>query len=545
MNVTWQSLTQPFSDSPLVPFPRILAQAASPAPDMMQEFKRYSSQFGPLAINLLGAIAILIVGWIVAAIAASFTRKLLKRTDVDNRLVGWVRGNQQGTQPNVEKWASLAVFWVILIIAIVAFLNALQLTAVAEPLKNFLNQIFIYLPKLVAALVLLGIAWLLATLAKAAVIHSSQSLGLDRGLGEAAEGTPPENQFLLSETLGKALYWFVFLFFLPLILGVLDLQGPLQPVQNLLDELLAALPKILKALMIGAIGWFIARTVRTVVANLLSAAGTDRLGTKLGLSRSAAGQSLSGLVGTIVYVLILIPTAIASLDALQVEAISAPAVSMLNQMLNAIPSIFTAALVLGIAYVISQFVAELVKNLLTSIGFNNLFAWLGLTATPEEPTATEAAESTSTRRSWTPSEIVAVAAQVGILLFATVAATNILNIPAITQIMAGLLVIFSQIVVGLLVFAVGLYLANLAFNLINRSGSKESQFLGQAARIAIVALVSAMALQQMGIASNIVNLAFGLLLGAIAVAIALAFGLGGREIAAEKIREWLSSFRQD
>jgi hypothetical protein len=137
MNVTWQSLTQPFSDSPLVPFPRILAQAASPAPDMMQEFKRYSSQFGPLAINLLGAIAILIVGWIVAAIAASFTRKLLKRTDVDNRLVGWVRGNQQGTQPNVEKWASLAVFWVILIIAIVAFLNALQLTAVAEPLKNF------------------------------------------------------------------------------------------------------------------------------------------------------------------------------------------------------------------------------------------------------------------------------------------------------------------------------------------------------------------------------------------------------------------------
>jgi hypothetical protein len=48
----------------------------------------------------------------------------------------------------------------------------------------------------------------------------------------------------------------------------------------------------------------------------------------------------------------------------------------------------------------------------------------------------------------------------------------------------------------------------------------------------------------MGVATDIVNLAFGLLLGAIAVAIALAFGLGGREIAAEQVRSWLNSFRQ-
>jgi hypothetical protein len=52
-----------------------------------------------------------------------------------------------------------------------------------------------------------------------------------------------------------------------------------------------------------------------------------------------------------------------------------------------------------------------------------------------------------------------------------------------------------------------------------------------------------MALQQLGIAPDIINLAFGLLLGGIAVAIALAFGLGGRDIAAEQIREWLNSFK--
>ena len=53
-----------------------------------------------------------------------------------------------------------------------------------------------------------------------------------------------------------------------------------------------------------------------------------------------------------------------------------------------------------------------------------------------------------------------------------------------------------------------------------------------------------MALQQMGVATDIVNLAFGLLLGAIAVAIAIAFGLGGRDVAGDQLREWLGAFKQ-
>jgi hypothetical protein len=52
-----------------------------------------------------------------------------------------------------------------------------------------------------------------------------------------------------------------------------------------------------------------------------------------------------------------------------------------------------------------------------------------------------------------------------------------------------------------------------------------------------------MALRQMGLASEIINLAFGLLIGAIAVAVALAFGLGGREIAARELSGWVESVK--
>lgn len=508
-------------------------------------------------IALAGGILILIIGWLVAAIAAAVTRGLLKRTDLDNRLSNLMTpGQRSNTGSVIEKWLPSVVFWIIFIIAVVAFLDALQLTTVSQPLNNFLNQIFAFLPRLGAAALLIVVAWLVATIARALVIRAAGSFGLDQRLSQADPNTPPdaapEGQFLLSETLGNALYWFVFLFFLPLILGVLNLRGPLEPVQNLLNDFLAALPRIVEAVIIGLIGWFIARIVRGIVTNLLVAAGTDRLGSRVGLRPTTAGSSLSGIIGTVVYVLILIPTAIAALDALEIEAISAPATAMLNQILQAIPQIFTAVLILVVAYVIGQFIADLITNVLRSFGFDNIFSWIGLRPTtppPVDPSATvlqpdqPLPPATSTTRS--PSEIVGIIAWVGVMLFAVVAATNILNIPALTAIVSGLILVFGRVLVGLVVFAVGLYLANLAYTLTTSSGGRQARVLGQTARIAIIALASAMALQQMGVATNIVNLAFGLLLGAIAVAIALAFGLGGRDVAAEQLREWLASFRQN
>ncbi|MFQ3617046.1 MAG: mechanosensitive ion channel [Cyanobacteriota bacterium] len=543
-----------------------------------------NTQLGSFLPSLLGAILILIAGWVLAAIAASITKRILLRTNLDNRLGAAFLPAGTTARPSVEQWGAALVFWVIMTFAIVAFLNALRLDVVSQPLNNFLQQIFSYLPRLGGAAILVALAWVLASLVKVLVTRGLARFGLDEKLNVAAKEAEAgmvdpdgasgeveagvvdasrqpvaESPFLLSETLGNVLYWFVFLFFLPLILDVLQLQGPLQPVQTLLNDFLVILPRILSAIAIGAAGWFIAQIVRNIVTNLLRAARVDRLGTQFGLSRAQGALSLSGLIGTLVYVLILIPTAIAALQALGIRAISDPAIAMLNDILTALPRIFTAAVLLIVFYVIGRFIADLVTNLLTSFGFNNVFEWMGLPrqtvatvvpppsgpthdATPGgEPTVVQPA-ATLPRR--TPSEIVGILALVGIMLFAAVAAAEVLQFQQLTAIVNGILAVSARVLVGVIVFGVGLYLANLAFGLIAGSGGRQARILAQAARIAIIALVSAMALQQMGIATNIVALAFGLLLGAIAVALAIAFGLGGREVAAEQLREWLASFKQ-
>ena len=145
----------------------------------------------------------------------------------------------------------------------------------------------------------------------------------------------------------------------------------------------------------------------------------------------------------------------------------------------------------------------------------------------------------------TPAEIVGLVILVAIVLFGAVTATEILQFDALTDIVQAILRVGARVLSGLVVFAVGLYLANLAFRLVNATGaSGQTRLLAQAARISVLVLVGAMALQQMGVATDIVNLAFGLLLGAIAVAIAIAFGLGGRDVAGDQLREWLATFKQ-
>jgi Conserved TM helix len=551
MNETWQFISSVPGANWLVA--QVAVPTTTPKIDVSTAgvenmVKQTSSTIGAFLPSLLGAVVTLFVGWIVAFIVSSVVRNLLKRTDLDNRLGSMASGGSRSNL-NTEKLIGDVVFWLIFLFAILAFLNALNLNVVAQPLNNVLNQVFVFLPKLASAGVLAGIAWLLATAVKTIVTRTAGTIvpAMSRRMAVG------ENQVLPSETLGNALYWFVFLFFLPAILGVLDLQGPLAPVQNLLDGMLRALPDIFKAILIGLVGWFGARIVRELVTNLLAAAGTERLAATIGLNKAAPGQSLSGLLGTVVYAVILIFTAIEVLNTLNLSGVSVPATAMLNDVLRVIPKILTAVVILTIAYVVSQFIGELVTNLLNGLGFNNIFRTLGLNSLHQSTVAPPAAPTQGVQtprgtivpstQKQTPSEIAGFVARIGVMLVAAVTATNILGLSDLTKLVNGLLEISGQVLAGVVVFAIGLYLANLAQKVVASSGTHQSQVLGQVARLAIIVFVGAIALRKMGVGDSIIDLAFGLMLGAIAVAVAISFGLGGRDVASEQLRDWISGFR--
>jgi hypothetical protein len=529
---------------------------------MDEYFQQIQNSLGAYLPNLLLAIGILILGWIVALALSAVARNLLRRTNIDNRIAASVSGDPtvKPEQIRIERWISGAVFWLIILFTLAAFFQVLNVPAISGPLGTFIDQIISYIPGILGALVLLLIAWLVATLLRAIIVRVLNASGLARRLTEDAE-VQPQDRVSISQTIGNVVYWLVFLLFLPAILDALNLQGLLTPVQGLVNEILAFLPNLLGAILILVIGWLVARIVRQIVTNLLAGLGVDRFGERTGVSNALGQLSLANLIGTIVYILILIPVAIAALNALNIPAVSQPAAEMLTNLLNAIPAIFGAFLLLGIAYFIARLVGSFVAGVLANLGFNSLFRWLGLYMDPRRPTPpppSVRAEGTEPETSaemaargaapaemqpgrWTPSEIVGYLVTVAIMLFAIMEAANLLGFGILAVLVSNFIVAAGRVLVGLIIFGLGLYFSYLADRVIRESGISQSNILAPAARVAIIIFSAALALREMGIAESIVNLAFGLLLGAIAVAIALAFGLGGRDTAARQLERW----RQD
>lgn len=475
--------------------------------------------------SVIGALLILAVGWIVALAVSSIVRGLLRRTTVDNRIAGWIAGDRAAAIP-LESYTATAVFWLVMLFVLVTFFDALRLPVVTQPLNALLAELGAFAPKLIGASILTLAAAVTAMLLRRLVRTALTVARADERIGTGDGQT-------IAVSLGEVVYWATWLLFLPMILSTLELTGLLEPVQTLLNKALAFLPNILAAALALAVGWFIAHLVRRVVTNLLLAVGADRLGTQSGLSQALGQTSISRAIGTVVYVLILIPVVIAALNALQIEAVTAPASHMLDTLLSAVPAIFAAALVLVISYIVGRVVAELVTRALEAAGFNRLFATLGLT----RPAAAPGAPARS------PAAIAGQLVLVAILLFASIEAAGLLGFVALQALLASFLVLAGRVLLGLAIFGVGLYLADLAARVIRSSSVANAHLLSTAARVAVLVLTGAMALREMGLANEIINLAFGLVVGAIAVAAAIAFGLGARDTAGRQVEEWVRAYR--
>ncbi|MDH3583707.1 MAG: mechanosensitive ion channel, partial [Phycisphaerae bacterium] len=240
------------------------------------------------------------------------------------------------------------------------------------------------------------------------------------------------------------------------------------------------------------------------------------------------GKPLSGIVGLVVHVLILIPVLIAALNALELEAITKPASNMLTMILEAIPLIFAAIIVLGFSFVVGRIVAGLVSNLLAGTGFDSLPSRLGL-------------GQMSSTGTTTPSSIVGTIVLAGIMLFAVTEACQLLNFEQLSLTVRSFTDFAGHVLLGLVILVIGVFLANLAAKAVQATGSAQASTIALVVRVAILVLVGAMGLSQMGLADEIIQDGFTILLGATGLAAALAFGLGGRDYVAKRLPDWASS----
>lgn len=364
--------------------------------------------------------------------------------------------------------------------------------------------------KIGLALLILVITWVAAKAAKWAFAKLVDNVELFRRNTSSGE--------TIGLSLGKIVSLLIWLFGLLAILQVFSLGGVMTPVQTLLNNVMSFVPKLVGAGLIFFIGLMVARIVRDLVVTALNTVDFDKWVNRGGMDAATGNPAISKTIGTIVYVLIIIPVAILALDALSLQSVSEPASDMLSLILDSIPRIIGAAILLGIGYLISRFVVQIVKEVLPGLGFDRAVGSIGLL-----PDGTSA------------SGVIARVAQVAIMLFAAIAATRLLGFPELTAILDQILELGGRVVFGAVVILVGFLIANMLSRLI--AGTGESNLPANIVKWAAIILFTFMGLEFMGVGQDIVRLAFGALVIGGAVAGALAFGLGGREAAGKLLED--------
>jgi hypothetical protein len=461
---------------------------------------------GPIG-SIIGAILIFIIGWLVALGIAALVRNVLSKINLNQRM-----NSSTGKTYDLEGIISKIVFWFIFIIAISGALNQLNLNSISTPFANMINQVLAFIPNLIGAIAVGVIGWVVATVVRTAINAALAKTSMDERLSAQA-GVKP-----MSSTIADMVYWFILLIVLTMVLGQLQLDGLFAPLTNMVDKIFSFIPNILIAAVVFVVGYIIAKVVRGIVTNLVSTFNVQELASKAGLSEK---NSLPNIAGSLAFLVVIIPTIIAALNALKIEVIARPATNMLNKIMEALPNIFMAAAILVVTFYVIRMVANIIKGLIENTQINQLPAKVGLQETMGDKKV---------------SDLVGYAIVFFAMLFAAIAAADLLGFEPISAIITMFIAFGANIIFGAIILFIGFWLANIIAGVVERS-EQGSQFLANIVRVLIMGLVLAMGLKAMGIADSIVNLAFGLTLGAVAVAFALSFGLGGQEAAARFLRK--------
>jgi hypothetical protein len=370
-----------------------------------------------------------------------------------------------------------------------------------------------YAQTALAVLAILVVTWVLAKIAKwtfAKLVDNISFLQRDTSGGQS-----------VGASLGKIVSLFIWLFGLMAILNVLKLDSVAGPINSLLDNIVGFVPNLIGAGIMLFVGLMIAGIVRDIATTAMQTVNLDKWANKGGVDNVTGNTAISGTIGTVIYVLIAIPVAIGALDVLGIESISGPATEMLNMIFLAIPNILVAAILLGIGYFISKFVVSILTEVLGGLGVDRALGGSGLL--PEGTSASSA---------------IARVAQVAIVLFFAIAATKQLGFPMLNTILAEVLALGGKVVFGGVVIGVGFLIAGMISKLVGGAGGSMA---GTIVHWVTIVLFTFMGLSYTGIGSMITETAFSAIVIGMAVAGALAFGLGGREWAGRKLEEWNKS----
>ena len=455
---------------------------------------------------ILGGIAILLIGWGVAwwvsrRIAGMF--HYCKHTD------------RQCSCSKAGKIIGNVIFYILLLFVFFWAFSVMHLDFAATPLQGFINTVIGYLPHIAGAALLTVAAWVTASIVRAVTAAVISRSKLE---SKIAAKTGHTDSGKSAEIVAETLFYVVFLFFIPAILDALEITGITEPLRTMMAKILLFLPNLLAAALILTAGLLLANLVRKAAVGLSKLCGADTIGEKAGLSAHLGKNRLAQAIGIAACLMVALPVVIAALSALQMEALTGSVAEFLTKLLNASGNILGAVLLIFAGLLGGSFLAALSARMLAGFGFDRFVS----------RAAGRDFSGNSTPSYWAGKVIFLV-----LMVLISLAVCDVLGFAKLAEILAVFAIFGGNLLLSVIILAVGFYLADFISSMLREKITAPALLI---LKSAIIFFTVALALGNLNLGNSIIMLGFTLILGAVCVAAAIAFGIGGREAAAK----WLN-----
>ncbi len=201
-----------------------------------------------------------------------------------------------------------------------------------------------------------------------------------------------------------------------------------------------------------------------------------------------------------------------------------------------VPALLGALVMLIAGYLLAKLLEKFVERFLRRIRLNKMLERYGVM---------EAVERSGSHLN--PTRVLANLVFWLVMFAVIIVAATALGFESLASVFSELVSYIPSVIAAIVIILVGIVLGSFVGGLISASAGAlhGGKALARVGRGGVILLAIFMALQELGIATDIVTTAFAILFGAIALALALAFGLGNRDLAGEVMREWYNQYRAE
>lgn len=371
------------------------------------------------------------------------------------------------------------------------------------------------------ALIILLLAFIIATIAKKLTFKLLKRLKLFKKLDDKNK-----DKHSLINMLSNLVFLIIFLLFVQDIFKILGIQIITTQLYNFLNIILEYLPNILAAIIVLLIGIFIAKIIRQLLLPIFERIKINKLQELAGFEINNT-ENLSSVLSYVIYILLIIPVIISSLSILNINAISVPAINALSIIFNFIPNIIFATVILIIGFFISKFFGNIIFKLLIMSDIDSKLAKI--------------LPSNNIIQKIKISKAIKILTKIIIYIIFIVESLDILQLSILTTIGSVIINYIPILLTAIILIGIAIFLSGLIEKFLE---DKISNLTINVVKSTIYIVITFMILNHLGIATEIVNSAFIIILSALGIAFAIAFGIGGREFASNILKKLENSIKK-